>query len=274
MSIVEIQNVSITYHRKSTPTVANVDASFEAGTITALVGPNGAGKSTLLKSVADVVDFDGEVMIDGAPLRIYSRREKVKQVAFVAQHGNANSELLVRQVVELSRMASKGPFARQTDEDHDAISHAVEHADVAHLMDRTWNTLSGGEQQRVQLARAISQSAKVLVLDEPTNHLDIHHQFRLMEQLRHLAADHNVCVIVAMHDLGLASRYCDQIVLLEDGVLVKSGTPHEVFTPERLMSVFGIDAEITTVGGHLDLAVNSAVPNWKHHHEPKEDLAH
>lgn len=274
MSIVEIQNVSITYHRKSTPTVANVDASFEAGTITALVGPNGAGKSTLLKSVADVVDFDGEVMIDGAPLCSYSRREKVKQVAFVAQHGNANSELLVRQVVELSRMTSKGPFARQTDEDHDAISHAVEHADVAHLMGRTWNTLSGGEQQRVQLARAISQSAKVLVLDEPTNHLDIHHQFRLMEQLRHLAADHNVCVIVAMHDLGLASRYCDQIVLLEDGELVKSGTPHEVFTPERLMSVFGIDAEIATVGGHLDLAVNSAVPNWKHHHEPKEDLAH
>lgn len=269
---VQLRDVSVGYGERRI--VSDVSLGLTKGSITALVGPNGTGKSTLLKAMAEVHGFDGTITVGGKALRDYSRRERVRRLALVAQHGNAQTEMRVRNVVELARLSARGPFARLTDEDRRIIDESMDHSDVHHLADRPWNGLSGGEQQRVQLARATAQTADVLLLDEPTNHLDIHHQFRLMEHMNHLARKHNVLVITALHDLGLAARYCDQVIVLDSGRVDTFGPPMEVFTRDRMARVFGIDAEMTTEKGFPELVVANAVHNWAHAHAPRPDYSH
>ena len=159
-------------------------------------------------------------------------------MAVLAQENTSEFELLVRDVVLMGRTPHQSPFARDSTEDFHVVAQALERVDAKSLSERMFSTLSGGEKQRVLMARALAQQAPLLVLDEPTNHLDVRHQFELMNLIRSLG----LTALAALHELPLAAHYCDRLYLLKGGVLVAQGTPSEVLTPEIIADVYGVRA--------------------------------
>lgn len=223
-----------------------VTAQVPAGKVTALVGPNGCGKSTLLQAVAGLQPYTGTIDIRGRPLRSYPRRERVHQLSFVEQAGLEGTSMGVREIVEMGRLAGQGLFLQLDREDRRLIERAMADTDVAAIAVRRYPTLSGGEKQRTHVARALAQDAGVIILDEPTNHLDLHHQHQLMQLLGHLAHEshHSGSVLLALHDLGLAARYCDEIIVLHQGGVAAAGSPEEVLSAELLAEVFGVRGQL------------------------------
>lgn len=206
-----------------------------------LIGPNGSGKSTLLKCIYRVLSpGEGTVYLDGDPLEKLSYKASARKMAVVAQHNYYNFDFSVREVVLMGRSPHKKAMERDHAGDYEIVDDALENVGMSHFADRSFSTLSGGEQQRVILARALAQQTRCLVLDEPTNHLDITHQIMLMELVKKL----NVTVISAIHDLNIAAAYCDKIYVLKDGVLEGYGTPEEVLTPELIRRIYKVEAEI------------------------------
>ena len=208
-----------------------------------VIGPNGSGKSTLLKCIYRVLKpTAGAVYLDGKPLEQLSYRKSAQEVAVVAQHNYYNFDFCVRDVVLMGRAPHKRPLERDTAEDYRIVAEALETVGMADFADRTFSTLSGGEQQRVILARALAQQTPCLILDEPTNHLDIKFQLQLMDLVRGL----NRTVIAAIHDLNIAALYCDRLCAVKDGKIVGEGTPRELLTPEFIRKVYEVDAQVMT----------------------------
>jgi iron complex transport system ATP-binding protein len=219
----------------------NVDLEAQDGTIVGLLGPNGSGKTTLLRLLAGLRRPDsGTVEYDGINLRDLSRRTLARRLAVVEQDVTAHDNVSVRQVVELGRTPFRGRFDALTEQDQDIVDAALERANIADKQHRNWHTLSGGEKQRTQLARALAQQPREILLDEPTNHLDIRHQLELLDLLSSLST---TCVI-ALHDLNFAARYCDHVVILDQGRVVAAGTPEAVLTPDLISSVYGVEVLI------------------------------
>ena len=190
-----------------------------------IIGPNGSGKSTLLKCIYRILKPDaGAVYLDGEELHSMSVKSSARKMAVVAQHNYYNFDFTVREVVLMGRAPHKKALERDNAKDYRIVEEALKTVQMDAFADRTFSTLSGGEQQRVILARALAQQTPALILDEPTNHLDITHQIMLMELVKKL----NVTVISAIHDLNIAAAYCDKIYVLKDGVLEGYGTPQEV----------------------------------------------
>lgn len=208
-----------------------------------VIGPNGSGKSTLLKCIYRVLKpTAGAVYLDGKPLEQLSYRKSAQEVAVVAQHNYYNFDFCVRDVVLMGRAPHKRPLERDSAEDYRIVTEALETVGMADFADRTFSTLSGGEQQRVILARALAQQTPCLILDEPTNHLDIKFQLQLMDLVRGL----NRTVIAAIHDLNIAALYCDRLCAVKDGKIVGEGTPRELLTPEFIRKVYEVDAQVMT----------------------------
>lgn len=206
-----------------------------------IIGPNGSGKSTLLKCIYRVLEPNaGLIELDGKKLKDYAVKESAKKVAVVAQHNYYNFDFTVREVVLMGRAPHKKALERDNAKDYRIVEEALKTVQMDAFADRTFSTLSGGEQQRVILARALAQQTPALILDEPTNHLDITHQIMLMELVKKL----NVTVISAIHDLNIAAAYCDKIYVLKDGVLEGYGTPQEVLTPELIKRIYQVDSEV------------------------------
>ncbi|MBK0421729.1 ABC transporter ATP-binding protein [Leucobacter sp. CSA2] len=226
--------------------LTGVDVTAADGRVIGLLGPNGSGKSTLLRVLAGLRrPASGEVRLDGHPIAAMARRAVARRLAVVEQDTTANGDLTVRQVVELGRTPFRGRFDGLGAEDAAAVDEALARVNIASKQDRVWHTLSGGERQRAQLARALAQQPTEILLDEPTNHLDIRHQLELLELLRTLG----VTCVIALHDLNLAARYCDRLLLLDGGRVVTSGTPAEVLTPARIREVYRVEASIATGDG-------------------------
>ncbi len=222
------------------------DVSFEvgAGEFVALVGPNGAGKTSALRTVNGVLTPDsGRVVVDGESVANLSARETARRVATVPQDTSLAFDFPVREVVAMGRSAHRGRFERTTDEDRAAVERALERAEVADLADRSVGTVSGGERQRVLLARALAQETPVLLLDEPTASLDINHQVRTLSLVRSLAGEGRTA-LAAIHDLDLAARFCDALVVLAGGRVLAAGPPGEVLTEEIVERAFGARAAI------------------------------
>jgi cobalamin transport system ATP-binding protein len=215
--------------------VHGVSALVASGEWVTLIGPNGAGKSTLLRAIAGLVDFDGSIELDGAPLAELGRREVARRLAFVPQSPLLPSEMRVREYVLLGRTPHIGPFGHESRTDLDAAARSLERLDLADFAERPLRTLSGGEQQRAVLARALAQEAPVLLLDEPTTALDIGRQQQVLELVAGLRAQSELTVLSAMHELTLATQYADRLLLLSGGVLVAAGRPEEIAT-EALIS--------------------------------------
>lgn len=206
-----------------------------------LIGPNGSGKSTLLKCMYRVLKpHRGCVMLDGTPLDKMSYKHSAQSIAVVAQHNSYQFDFSVKEVVLMGRAPHKKIMERDDARDYRTVEEALEQVGMSQFIERSFSTLSGGEQQRVLLARALAQQTKCLILDEPTNHLDITHQLQLLKIVKNL----DITVISAIHDLNLASMFCDRLYALKDGVVVAKGTPKEVLTTEFIREVYHVESEI------------------------------
>ncbi len=238
---IDVQAKEILAELGGTQILHGVSLQAAPGTLVGLIGPNGSGKSTLLKCIYRVLKpTGGAVYLDGKPLGGYSVRDSAKRVAVLAQHNYYDFEFSVRDVALMGRSPHKGAMERDNAQDYAIVADALHTVGMDGFETRSFSTLSGGEQQRVILARALAQQTPCLILDEPTNHLDIKYQLELMDIVSRL----DKTVLCAVHDLNIAAMYCQRLYALKDGQVVISGTPEEVITPEVIRDVYDVDARI------------------------------
>lgn len=223
-----------------------VSCRAEAGRFLAVVGPNGSGKTTLVRALSGLARLErGEVRLDQKPLARWSRLDLARVLAVVPQGEEVVFPLHVDETVMLGRYARLGPFGAPGGADRSAVRDALIRCDVAALAGRTIDSLSGGEWQRVRLARALAQEPRVLVLDEPTTSLDVRHEMELFELVRGLV-DGGLAGMVITHHVNLAARFADRMMLLSAGRLAAEGTPAEVLRRETLREVFEWPVAVTT----------------------------
>lgn len=223
------------------PVLCDIDLTADAGEFLGVLGPNGAGKSSLLRVICQLAAArSGEVIWAGRPCNQMSARERSTSFAYLPQGHVLHWPLSVRRVVELGRLPRLGPLSRIGADDVRAIDAAMALADVADLSERIVTTLSGGERARALLARAFAVEAPVLLADEPTTSLDPHHALQVMQALRRVAHEGRL-VLAVTHDLALAARFCNRIVLLDGGRKVADGPPADVLIPDRLQTVYRMD---------------------------------
>ena len=208
-----------------------------------IIGPNGSGKSTLLKSIYRVLTpQSGTVFLDGNALNSYKPKESARKMAVVAQHNYYNFEFSVQDVVLMGRAPHKKAMERDNADDYRIVREALEKVNIGGFSQRSFSTLSGGEQQRVILARALAQQTQCLILDEPTNHLDIKYQLQLMDIVRSL----RLTVVSAIHDLNIAAMYCNKLFVLQNGRIIAFGPPKQVLTREFIRQVYEVEAKLYT----------------------------
>ena len=218
-----------------------VDIHSENGEFVGLIGPNGSGKSTLLKCIYRILKPNaGQIFLDEEELKAMSIKKSARKMGVVAQHNYYNFEFTVREVVMMGRAPHKKALERDNAKDYEIVEEALKTVGMEGFAQRSFSTLSGGEQQRVILARALAQQTPCLILDEPTDHLDITHQLQLMRIVKNLSAT----VISAIHDLNIAAMFCDRIYALKEGRIIAQGTPREVLTEDFIRQVYQVDAEI------------------------------
>ncbi|MGW6929043.1 ABC transporter ATP-binding protein [Lentzea sp. NPDC054927] len=237
--------------------VRDVSLAVRPGETVGLIGPNGSGKSSLLRCIAGLrTPTEGAVRYDSVEIGSWPARERARKMAFVEQTADTDSDLRVSEVAMLGRTVHRSRWRGPDATDHEIVAAALDRLDLVELADRPWKQLSGGERQRAHLARALAQRTAGLLLDEPTNHLDVRHQLELME----LASRTPQTVVVALHDLALAARYCDRLVLMHGGTVVADGLAEDVLTAPLLREVFDVDAEIGRDSlGHLAVGYREPV---------------
>lgn len=206
-----------------------------------LIGPNGSGKSTLLKSVYRILKPDaGLITLDHQEVYRLSAKKTARKMAVVSQESPVVFDFTVKEMVLMGRFPQKHFLESDTAEDMEMMERALSQVGMLEFRDRSFMSLSGGEKQRVMIARALAQQTKILVLDEPTNHLDVHHQIQLMDLVKTL----NVTVLAALHDLNLAAYYCDRLYVIDSGKIVASGKPEDILTEDLLRDVFHVSTDI------------------------------
>lgn len=239
----EIKNLSFSYEEKNI--FREISGEIRDGEFLGLLGPNGCGKTTLLKLLSGVIKpSSGEVKLFGKDLGKYSRNEVAKQVAVLPQDNLIDFPFSVLEVVLMGRSPYLGNFRWEGPEDTAVVREAMEQTDCFHLAGRDIRSLSGGERERVLLARALSQQPKILLLDEPTTHLDLQHQRETFYLLQRLHREKKLTLVVALHDLNFAAQSCDRILLLKDQRWNALGPPEAVLTPEKIAEVFGVPVQV------------------------------
>ncbi|MBP2305560.1 ATP-binding cassette domain-containing protein [Azospirillum melinis] len=222
--------------------LSDIGFSVSGGEILGILGPNGSGKTTLLRCLAGLqTPSAGRVLIDGDDPRVLRPVELARRLALQAQDSPAALGFTVRDVVGMGRLVHRrSPFAGAGAEDRAIVEDALDRLDLSGLAGRAVEQLSGGERQRVTIARALAQRPRILLLDEPTNHLDIHHRFAVLDLVRSLG----ITVVATLHDIELAARWCDRILLLADGRLQADAAPEDALTPDRLTAVYRVAAAV------------------------------
>jgi len=226
-----------------TPILRELDFDIPAGEWTGLIGPNGSGKTTLLRAINGLVAYEGSLQLDGREIRYWSPRALARRMAFVRQSTPLSFDFRVDELVMLGRAPHKGWLDTNSAADRSHVQQALERVDLLPLADRSVLSLSGGERQRVFLAQALVQQADVLLLDEPTTHLDVHYQFAFLEVVHEMVREGRT-VIAVFHDLELAARYADRLLVMHQGQLHRTGTPTEVLTSDLLASIFRMKATV------------------------------
>lgn len=236
----EIRAENVSWSVDGTTILDGVTCHAPSRRITGLIGPNGSGKTSLLSAMARLTRPDrGRVMIGDEPAAEIGRREFARTVALVEQHSATELELTVEQIVELGAIPHRSGWARPAAVGTaDVVTESLSTAGITELRHRLWQSLSGGEKQKTQLARAFAQRPCVVLLDEPTNHLDVSASLELLDLIR----ARGLTTVAAMHDLNFAAMYCDHLVVLDRGRVVTEGVPEKVLTEELLADVYGIDA--------------------------------
>lgn len=238
-----VRSLRVAYGEKEV--LHDLDVELARGEVLGLIGPNGSGKTSLIRAVSGVLQpASGTVSIEGRDVSALSAGERARQIAVVPQSTQLPPVFTVFECVSLGRTPHLSWLGRLGPHDLHHIQRAMQAADLSQLSDRRIGELSGGEQQRVLLARALAQDCPILLLDEPTAHMDLHHQVGLLSLMRRMAREHNLAVLVAMHDLNLASLYADRLVLLVDGRIRASGKPAEVLTTEILQGAYHVPLHV------------------------------
>lgn len=243
----EVNSLSFSYGKRQI--LESVSITFPKHAMTAIIGPNGCGKSTLLGHLSQVHPTD-TVTLDGVPLHTMDGHTFSRKVAVLAQmHDAMIDDFLVKDIVLMGRYPYKNHFGNYTAKDLEIAQSYMEQVGVTHLANQEMGHLSGGERQRVFIAKALTQQTEVLLLDEPTNHLDMKYKVALMKELQHFQGTS----IVVLHDLNLAARYCDHIVLMKDGKVLQTGAPQEVLTPKLLEPIFEVPFHVSMEDGQYHL---------------------
>ncbi|MEX0840119.1 MAG: ABC transporter ATP-binding protein [Parvibaculum sp.] len=237
-----------------TRVIRDVSLEVPGGAFIGLIGPNGAGKTTLVRAVAALIPHEGRIELDDVPVAAMPPRTRARAIAYLAQGAGSHWPLEVSRLVALGRLPHLAPFRQPAPADEAAIARAMALADVENFRGRDVLTLSGGERARVLLARALAVEAELLLVDEPVASLDPYHQLGIMDVLRRYV-DRGRTVIAVLHDLSLAARYCDRLVLLDEGAVKADGRPDEALTPANLEEVYRIRALIGGEGERFVLPV-------------------
>jgi iron complex transport system ATP-binding protein len=240
--MLELKNVSCGYDGNDV--VKNITLEAKRGEFLCIVGPNGCGKSTLLKAMAKLIDYSGNISLDSNNLKNLNRKELAKKIAVMTQSNSIHFPYTVYETVSLGRYAYlKGPLSSLNKVDNTFILEAIESVGLIHLKDKLISELSGGELQRVFLARAFAQNPEAILLDEPTNHLDLKCQIEILENLSSWAKKNNKIVVGILHDLNLTNLFSNKVVMLSKGEVVSKGTTKDVFTEEKLEKVYNINVK-------------------------------
>ncbi|MDR5674130.1 ABC transporter ATP-binding protein [Halalkaliarchaeum sp. AArc-GB] len=257
--LVDVETLRFAYD--DTPVLSRIDLAIDEAELLALVGPNGSGKSTLLKCLNGIHEPDaGEVFLDGTAISELSRPEIARRVGYVPQRERGRYPATVFDTVLLGRR----PHAswRPVDEDLQLVTRLLDRLDLSELSDRPFEGLSGGQRQKVTIARALAQQPRLLVLDEPTSDLDVRHQLEVLEALRE-ERDRGRAVVMAIHDLNLATRFADRIAMLHDGRIHAIGGS-DVLTPETIEEVYGVRAEVERRNGRTVVLPDAPIATTSH----------
>lgn len=241
--MLKIEGLSVSYGRRRV--LQSVSLSVASGEVLALIGPNGSGKSTLVRAASGVIPIEaGSITVDGRALAQLSTMERARCLAVVPQARSLPPAFSVYESILMGRTPYLGWLGRAGEQDHERVRYALDRTQMTPLAERMVGELSGGEQQRVLLARALAQDTPVLLLDEPTTHLDLQHRESLVNLVRELAKTRDLAVLVVLHDLNMASLYADRVSLLVEGEIQATGTPSEVLTEARLSQVYNVAVHI------------------------------
>ena len=234
---------NIVYKTKQTEILRGVSLQVHPGEFVGVIGPNGSGKSTLLKNIYRMLTpTSGEILLDGKSLIKMSNRKMAERLAVVAQESEANFDFTVGEVVQMGRYPRKKMMEAANDQDRETVKQSLGMVGMEEFLDRSFLTLSGGEKQRVLIARALAQETEMIILDEPTNHLDIGSQIKTLSLLKHSGKT----VLTALHDLSLASRFCDRIYVLKGGKNLCDGKPETLISSDLVKELYQIEAEVFT----------------------------
>ncbi len=247
--VVELERLERRYGER--PALQGVSARLEVGATVGVIGPNGAGKTTLLRTIARLVPFSGSIELEGRSTAAMRRSELSRLIAVVPQDPSTPAWMTVGEYVLLGRTPHLGPLAKEGRRDLEAAARALERLDLSGFDDRPLGTLSGGEKQRVVVARALAQEARIILLDEPTAALDIGHQQQALDLLDVLRGESGLTLVSAMHDLTLAAQYAERMVLLHSGRVVADGVPQDVLTEETIARHYGASIDIVPVDGRV-----------------------
>ena len=240
--MIKCNNVRFDYG--SGEVLKDISLRFKKGHLYGILGPNGSGKSTLLKVLSGILKKKyGEIYINDFDIKKLSIREIAKSLSVVEQTSILEFDFTVREIIKMGLYAHNGRFSLETHQNKTMINGIINQFGLIELQDRRFNQLSGGEQQKVILARAIAQRTKIIMLDEPTNHLDINYQIEFMDLLKNYVSK-GLIIIIILHDLNIASRYCDKVILLKKGEIKAFGNIEDIITKENIKLVYGIDAAV------------------------------
>ena len=243
----EIDSLSVAYGERRV--LDSINMRLAAGSVTAVIGPNGVGKSTLLRAVSGVIQpTSGYARVNGRDLALMSPTERACQIAVVPQAISLPPAFTAWETVLMGRTPHLNWLGQVSRRDEEVAQHAMRRTHTLELAERRVGELSGGEQQRLLLARALAQAAPILLMDEPTSHLDLQYQISLLEEVRSLARQEGLTVLAVLHDLNLVARFADQVGLLLNGRLEAFGRPQEVLTANLLTRAYHVPLQVMPVG--------------------------
>ncbi len=242
-SAIEIRDLNFKYETEDVLKYINLEVP--KGSFVSILGPNGSGKTTLLKNICNLLEpYEGVIVVGEQPVEGYKSRELAKKMAVVHQSVSTDFDFNVEDVVLMGRFPYIGRFQSERTSDMDIAKASMQQTATYHLRSKSIKSISGGERQRVMIARALTQEPQILLLDEPISHLDIKYQLEILKLCRSLNKTENLTILTTLHDINLANRFSDFIVLMNHGEIVEMGAPSEVMTKDNIKRVYEVEVEV------------------------------
>ncbi|MEK9629517.1 MAG: heme ABC transporter ATP-binding protein [Nitrospinota bacterium] len=248
--LLKIDRLKFAYDSK--PLIKDINFSISNLEFVGLIGPNGSGKSTLLKLMGGILKCDqGQIDFKGNPINSIHKKELAQSLTWIPQDHPMVFPFTVQEIVMMGRHPYLTPLSFEADDDLQIVQEAMERTQTLQFSERYFNEISGGEKQRVMLASAIAQKPEIMLLDEPTSALDLKYQIQILNILKCLNEQNKITIVMALHDLNLASRYCQRLILLQDGDIVSDGAPNDVLQKEIIEKVYGVEVELQNHNGGI-----------------------